>query len=241
MNSITNYISELIIVLVTMVFLLSTPLLMGGLLMDSVANAAYVQQNYPVALNSTYSSGIIECMTTQEAIRYLRNGLWVKDYVSDETLEEYILLCKQAASDKTYVTPELLLGVIAIESRFDADALSVNGARGLCQMIFGYHADRMEEITGEEASPTDFSVPWKNIFCAADYLEEIREQVRTYESVRDHHRDAFSLMWYNMGPATASTVYLAQGRVSSYAKNVLAISEKLETIFAKGEIWRAET
>lgn len=241
MNSITNYISEPIIVLVTMVFLLFTPLLMGGLLMDSVANAAYVQQNYPVALNSTYSSGIIECMTTREAIRYLRNGLWVKDYVSDETLEEYILLCKQAASNKTYVTPELLLGVIAVESRFDADSLSGNNARGLCQMIFAYHKDRMERITGEEASPIDFSVPWKNIFCAADYLEEIHEQVRTYESIRDYHRAAFSLMWYNMGAGTASAVYVDQGRISSYAKNVLAITEELESIFAKGEIWRAET
>lgn len=240
MNSILNHISEPIIVIVTVVFLLFTPVLTGGLVMDSVANAAYVDEHYPIPLSSSYYSKIVDDLTVREAIRYLRNGLWVQNNIPDYTIEEYIILCEQAASDKTYVTPELLLGMIAVESRFDTEALSGSGARGLCQMIFGYHADRMEKVTGEEADPKDFYVPWKNIFCAADYLEEIHEKVCTYESIRDHHRAAFSLMWYNMGPGTASTVYLDQGRVSSYAKNVLAITEELESIFAKGEMWRAK-
>lgn len=240
MNSISNYISEPIIIIVSVVFLLFTPVLMGGLLMDTVANAAYVQQNYPVPISSQYSNQLLDELLTNETIRYLRNGLWVKDYVTDDELREYITLCKQAASSNEHVTPELLLGVIAVESRFDKTCLSGSNARGLCQMIFGYHADRMKKITGEEADPRDFDVPWKNIFCAADYLEEIITETQKYNSVPEKDKVKFGLMWYNMGPATASTVYIDRGQISSYAENVTTIAETIGDIFAKGDAWCAK-
>ena len=47
--------------------------------------------------------------------------------------------------------PLLIIAVIAIESRFNPIAESINGAKGLTQIIPKYHTDKLEEYGGEKA------------------------------------------------------------------------------------------
>lgn len=57
------------------------------------------------------------------------------------------------------LTPELVLAVIAVESGFQADARSSQGAQGLMQIIARYHPETISEIGGRGALMT----PEKNI------------------------------------------------------------------------------
>ncbi len=69
------------------------------------------------------------------------------------------------------VAPELILAVIAVESTFKERAISRMGARGLMQVMPGYHSRKVREIGGTHA----LFDPAKNIHTGvrilADYLD----------------------------------------------------------------------
>ena len=68
--------------------------------------------------------------------------------------------------------PELILAIIAVESTFNERAVSRAGARGLMQVMPGYHRDKVREIGGTQA----LFDPVKNIHTGSRILAQYRDQ-----------------------------------------------------------------
>ncbi len=67
--------------------------------------------------------------------------------------------------------PELILAIIAVESTFNERAVSRAGARGLMQVMPGYHRDKIREIGGTQA----LFDPAKNIDTGSRILAKYRD------------------------------------------------------------------
>lgn len=130
----------------------------------------------------------------------------------EEIISDYIY---EVCSLYPNVDPAIVKSVIFHESRFDPKA--TNGkCIGLMQVSTYWHADRAARL-----GVTDFYDPYSNILLGVDYLSEL---INTSNSV------PLALMLYNMKHADAYQMF-KEGRISSYAKSVLAEAE----IYKKGE------
>lgn len=233
MNTITNHISTATILLVS--------LLLAWLLVLN-ANAKLIEDERMRLYRPIESTSeqILDLYETSELKRYLRSNGLVKDSVTDEDLERYFTMVKQNCEGDTHVYPALALAVIAVESSFNTNAYSSAGARGLMQLMPMYHTSSLSQFKGSPANRDDFFVPEWNIGAGIAYLSEAIEESCTYSSVDDPV--GFALMWYNQGPTSASRTYLSNGKqLSSYARQVLAISDDLQEILSRGDVYRAKT
>ncbi|MFB3819799.1 MAG: lytic transglycosylase domain-containing protein, partial [Candidatus Methylomirabilales bacterium] len=111
----------------------------------------------------------------------------VADPVYDEALRAYPTLRGQparrrmlaaqllAAAAEQRVDPDLLFAVVAVESGFDARAVSPRGARGLGQLLFGtaraVAPDRVRR-------PADLHEPARNLDATARLLRQLLDQRR---------------------------------------------------------------
>jgi hypothetical protein len=113
------------------------------------------------------------------------------------------------------IEPNLIKSIIYHESRGNPKA--ENGdCVGLMQISMRWHADRAEKL-----GVTDFYDPYSNILLGVDYISELFKQ---------YDDPALVLMLYNMKHDDALKMY-NEGRISVYAKSVLAMTENYE----KGE------
>lgn len=186
----------------------------------------------------SWSRDLIEMCTTREIIRYLHEGDLVANSVTNDQLDNYILLAEQMCSKYDNVRPSLAIAVMSVESKFVFD-ISNGGAKGLMQLIPKWHTDRMESYLGREPSGEDWFRPDANVGCAVDYLSEIINSTDGLDTVPPEDKLAFSLMWYNQGAMSASQTYLTMGKITSYAKEVMRISDAIDEIYMKGDMYRA--
>ena len=107
------------------------------------------------------------------------------------------------------LSPELLEAIAWTESRYIADVDSPDGScKGLMQVKPSCHKDRMKLL-----EVTDLHDVSQNMAVAAHYLRELYD---TYEDT------ATVLMIYN-GDSCVN-----EGRISKYARNIMALTEELE-------------
>jgi soluble lytic murein transglycosylase-like protein len=109
--------------------------------------------------------------------------------------------------------PELILAIIAVESTFNERAVSRAGARGLMQVMPGYHRDKVREIGGTQA----LFDPAKNIHTGSQILAKYR----------DNHSGNLrrALLSYNGSPHL---------RRSSYADKVMRVYRDLRRVTVEG-------
>jgi len=74
-----------------------------------------------------------------------------KKYQVSSDATQLLVSAAYLTGRETGVDPMLILAVMAIESRFNPFAESVNGAQGLMQVMPQYHLDKFEELGGKEA------------------------------------------------------------------------------------------
>ena len=117
------------------------------------------------------------------------------------------------ASEQVGVDPLLVLAVIAIESSFDPNAVSLAGAEGLMQVVPRYHGDTLKEHGGNDAVRD----PKTNILVGTRILEQYIRRTGSLEA---------GLQRYN-GALSDGT-----GR---YAQKVLAERERLRLIVDRVE------
>ena len=132
------------------------------------------------------------------------------DVPLDEDLQDHIfMVCESYGID-----PAIVIAMIQRESNFVIDVVGDNGnSFGLMQIQPRWDRDRMEKL-----GCTDLLNPYQNVNVGVDYLAELFEKGKSVEWV---------LMAYNGGPSYARKK-AANGEVSTYAREVIAESERLK-------------
>lgn len=146
---------------------------------------------------------------------------WIKTDVTYEEFDYITVLAKQLQSFYPNVRYSVIVSMIAMESRFDQHA--TNGkAVGLMQLTPHIYKNRgvdffeeVKEIEADDAYDIRF-----NLTVGIDYFSYILDEVDKDE--------AYALMWYNQGPISASDSYVNKGRVSTYAKTIIELADKLD-------------
>lgn len=128
----------------------------------------------------------------------------------DEDLQLFIIRSCEAR----HIDPAVVLAMIEKESGYNASAVGDSGnSLGLMQIQPRWHSERMRELGCE-----DLLDPYQNVTVGIDILTTLSETGKPTEWV---------LMAYNGGTKDAYRRE-ATGEVSSYAKEVLQISNRLK-------------
>ena len=193
-----------------------------GTFKPSVADNAVADSQY-----AAESANTVEVPETEEALKpateelplYLQRVL---DFVSrryrvaPEALVP-IFEAAQAVGRERRLDPLLIIAIIGIESRFNPFAESVVGAKGLMQVIPGYHLDKVPQGAGEQP----FLDPVTNIQVGVHVLEEAIRWRGSLTAGLQHYGGASD------DPETR------------YANKVLAEKERLEQAARRGPAARA--
>ena len=135
------------------------------------AHAAVVQQTTPVkAAGTTTTVAEIKnaaALGTPQEQKRVAQHIARKFRVAAEAIE-LLVGAAYLAGREHEVDPMLILGVMAVESRFNPFAESVMGAQGLMQIIPKFHMDKFEEHGGKAAILN----PVANINVGAEILKE---------------------------------------------------------------------
>ena len=128
--------------------------------------------------------------------------------LSDD-IQQHII---KTAVDKG-VSPALVMAIIQRESNFDPDMIGDNGnSYGLMQIYANQHTERCIRLDA-----VNLLDPYKNIEVGVDILAELMSHGKSL---------AWVLMAYNGGISYAGQMD-AEGNVSNYAKQVMALSEQI--------------
>lgn len=154
---------------------------------------------------------------------YLRENEWVKSYVSEDELDYILVLVRHLSLNYENINPDLIIAMIAVESRFDTNAYN-DGARGLMQLLPSYHEDRLIQFLEDDETYTRdlFYDQRLNIMTGMEYMSYILGAVDGDVN--------FALMWYNQGAISASSMYEQNGIVSSYAKTVQKLANEIAAL-----------
>lgn len=135
----------------------------------------------------------------------------VDHYITEDSL---VSLCEYIG-DIYDISPELLQAIAWVESRYKVDAVSSCNAKGLTQVMERWNRDRIKRL-----GVSDLYDPYSSILLCADIVDELK-------GLKYGNDISYVLMAYNMGATGAKKPYEA-GRISTYAKNVLAKQKELE-------------
>lgn len=191
----------------------------------SIQLRAYAK-NSPDTVYNHFWTTVDEYSRTSQLRYFLIDNGWCKDYIDNADLDYILILTQQLCEQYERVRPELALAMIAVESRFDTNAHSGGGARGLMQLIPAYHEDRLIQfLEADDSYSRDlFYNPRLNIATGLDYINYILGETKGGE--------ALALMWYNQGAVSADKTW-NKGITSSYAKTVLSLADDIEDILGE--------
>lgn len=158
----------------------------------------------------------------EHVARYLKEGGWVDERVTDDQLEYELLLAEQLSSMTDRVSPALAIATIAKESKFYPDD-EYEGAVGLMQLLPKYHQHTLKDIC-EEPTFDKWYEPRYNIMCGLTYLDELLSDEYACGDT------TYALMMYNQGPTSGTRDYLARGYISDYASDIVILKQSIETI-----------
>ena len=121
---------------------------------------------------------------------HIQNRYQIPDYKARQIVAAAI-----RSGETHQVEPELILAIIAVESMFKERAISRMGARGLMQVMPGFHSRKIREIGGSQA----LFDPAKNIHTGArilaDYLDNqsgnMRRALLSYNGSLNLRRSAY--------------------------------------------------
>lgn len=121
-------------------------------------------------------------------------------------------LCKQNGID--YPT---VLAMIEVESGYQYDAVSKDGALGYMQLVPKYHSERLGGTTSEDV----YLNPYTNIYAGISFLAELSEKYGTMDEV---------LTAYHYGVSGARRLFWSKGEIGSdYSEEVLEVAERIRT------------
>lgn len=157
----------------------------------------------------------------------LSNG-WIKKDVTFSDFDYILVLSDQICTMNPNVRLSLILAMIAVESRFDAED-EYYGACGLMQITHSI-SNRMEPFVeeGHVVCEDDMFDIRLNLAAGIDYINYILEETDGDE--------AYALMWYNQGPISASEDYLEKSMVSDYAASILSLTHEIEPYLTTGGV-----
>jgi len=107
--------------------------------------------------------------------------------IAPDAAEEWVSAA-YVASEQVGVDPLLVLAVIAIESSFDPNAVSLAGAEGLMQVVPKYHEEKLDEHGGSDAVRD----PAINILVGARILEQYIRRSGSLEAALQRYNGALS-------------------------------------------------
>lgn len=148
---------------------------------------------------------------------YRVNGGYLPDVV------QVYLYCLCDAHNIDYA---MVLAMIEVESGYRHDAIAKDGGVGYMQVMYKWHADRLEG-QGEEALRN----PYVNLRVAVEYLAELSDKYIAKDEV---------LTAYNYGVVGAKKKYFNQGKYHSpYSDKVLEVRKRIlkELDARKTEVW----
>lgn len=157
----------------------------------------------------------------------LKERAWIDKDVDFYEFDYILVTANQICSMNKNVALPTVLAMIAVESRFDANADN-GSAKGLMQVVPRWHRDRLAAYLEEGIDPIDglFLTPRYNIAVGVDFMNELVEEA-------NGNLD-FALMCYNQGYESAYDDYINHEYISDYARTVQAISAEIENILWKG-------
>jgi soluble lytic murein transglycosylase-like protein len=124
--------------------------------------------------------------TPAEAAKPSENGRFralseflAKRYKVSQAITFDLVTIAHAAGQQIGLDPLLIIAVIAVESRFNPIAESVQGAKGLMQVIPKYHVDKFREYGGEKYAVFD---PETNILVGTQILKDYLAQTGSLNS-----------------------------------------------------------
>lgn len=154
----------------------------------------------------------IEPETIEEQVEEVMPAVEYFDVPLDEDLQDHIF----AECERYDVEPSVVIAMIERESRYEASVVGDNGRSfGLMQIQPKWHSARMTKLGCD-----DLLDPFQNVTVGIDFMAELLERGRGIE---------WALMAYNGGPGYADRL-AGDGRVSDYAKGVLARSVTYELV-----------
>lgn len=195
-------------------------------LLDTIAQS--YEESIPTDVYDLWDV-VTEVKNSTDIYEMLKEDGWINDDVSFKDFDYILVLTQQLSGMYDNVEPELILAMIAQESRFNVNAY-FHGAYGLMQLLPIYQQVRMEQFVeeGHLFTTDDFYNPRLNIVTGMDYIDYILGETKG--------DIAYALMWYNQGPVSASQDYLDDNYISDYAHNIINLAAKLRPYLEEGSV-----
>lgn len=124
---------------------------------------------------------------------------------------------------ETGVDPKIILGVIYVESGYNADSIGDEGhSFGLMQVQRRWHEERIARL-----NVMDLLNPYDNVRVGIDYLSELYEKYGDIE---------MALVAYNAGPTGAWEHWFSKGiYTSEYSRKVMEASKNIKALSEDGQ------
>ena len=134
-------------------------------------------------------------------------------------LQRYIIHLGEEAG----IDPKVILGIIYIESSYNADSIGDNGRSfGLMQIQRRWHEERIARL-----NVMDLLNPYDNVRVGIDYISELYEKYGDIE---------MALVAYNAGPTGAWEHWFSKGICTSeYSRKVMEASKNIKALSEDGQ------
>jgi len=141
------------------------------------------------------------------------------DLPLEASLQRFII----RLGEETGVGPKIILGVICVESSYNADSIGDDGhSFGLMQVQRRWHEERIARL-----NVMDLLNPYDNVRVGINYLSELYEKYGDIE---------MALVAYNAGPTGAWEHWFSKGLYTSeYSRKVMEASKNIKALSEDGQ------
>ena len=158
----------------------------------------------------------------KEVCVVMQEEIWLSkpfDVPLDASLQRFII----RLGEETGVDPKVILGLIYVESSYNADSIGDDGhSFGLMQIQRRWHEERIARL-----NVMDLLNPYDNVAVGVDYLSELYEKYGDIE---------MALVAYNAGPTGAWEHWFSKGLYTSeYSRKVMEASKNIKALSEDGQ------